>query len=127
MEKQLKQLKEFHEVFNLDWGDKPAHLNEKTKKLRIEIMREEMKEATEAMENEPIENIAKELADVLYVVCGTIGEYGLGDKMEQIFDEVHKSNMSKLDSKGKPIYREDGKVLKSSDYKPADIKTILQN
>lgn len=88
-------------------------------------MREEIEEAIDAMENEPLENIAKELADVLYVTYGTIGEYGLGDKMEQIFDEVHKSNMSKLDSKGKPIYREDGKVLKSSDYKPADIKSIL--
>ncbi len=125
MQKQLKQLKEFHSSFNLGWGDKPAHLNEETKKLRIKIMREEMDEAIEAMEREPIENIAKELADVLYVVCGTIGEYGLEDKMEQIFDEVHKSNMSKLGPEGRPLYREDGKVLKSDHYVLPDIKSIL--
>jgi len=125
MQKQLKQLKEFHSAFNLGWEGTPAHLNEETKKLRIKIMREEMDEAIEAMEREPVENIAKELADVLYVVCGTIGEYGLGDKMEQIFDEVHKSNMSKLGPEGKPLYREDGKVLKGDHYVLPDIKSVL--
>ena len=125
MENQLKQLKEFHVAFNLGWGGKPAHINEETKQLRIKIMREEMEEAIEAMEREPIENIAKELADVLYVVCGTIGEYGLSDKMEKIFDDVHKSNMSKLGPEGKPLYREDGKVLKGDHYVLPDIKSIL--
>jgi len=125
MEKQLKQLKEFHSAFGLGWGSNPSHVNEETKKLRISIMREELNEAILAMENEPIENIAKELADVLYVVYGTIGEYGLGGKMEQVFDEVHKSNMSKLGIDAKPLYREDGKVLKGPHYALPDIKSIL--
>ncbi len=125
MQKQLKQLKEFHTAFNLGCVEKPMQVNEETKQLRIKIMREEVDEAIEAMEREPIENIAKELADVLYVAYGTITEYGLSDKMEQIFDEVHKSNMSKLGPEGKPLYREDGKVLKGDHYVLPDIKSIL--
>ena len=125
MEKQIKQLKEFHTAFGLGWADEPSSPKEETKKLRIKIMREEMDEAVLAMESEPIENIAKELADILYVAYGTIGEYGLGDKMEKIFDEVHKSNMSKLDREGKPVYREDGKVLKGPNYTLPDIKSVL--
>jgi len=125
MEKQLKQLKEFHTAFNLGWQEEPTQIDEKTKKLRISIMNEELKEAIDAIESEPLENIAKELADVLYVVYGTIGEYGLEEKMEDVFDEVHRSNMSKLGPEGKPIYREDGKVLKGPHYTPPDIKSIL--
>ena len=90
-------------------------------------MQEELKEVVEAMHNEPIENIAKELADLIYVTYGTVLAYGLQDKFTDIFDEVHRSNMSKLDEDGNPVLREDGKVLKSENYSPADIKKILDN
>lgn len=125
MKKQLKQLKEFHEAFNLGWGSEPVRIDEKTRNLRVSIMREELNEAIEAMESEKIENIAKEIADVLYVVYGTIGSYGLADKIEDVFDEVHRSNMTKIGPGGKPEYREDGKVLKGKNFKPADVRGIL--
>jgi len=126
MKKQMQQLAEFHKAFKLGWSGRPGRIDEKTKKLRIAIMREELEEAAEAMENEPLENIAKEIADLLYVTYGTIGEYGLEDYMEAVFDEVHKSNMSKLGENGELLLREDGKVLKGPNYAPPDIKGILE-
>jgi len=125
MKKQLEQLKEFHHAFGLGWRDDVSELSEEEKNFRITLMNEEMNEAIAAMKDGAPEDIAKELADVLYVVYGTIGECGLADKMERIFDEVHKSNMSKLGPEGKPLYREDGKVLKGPHYAPPDIKSIL--
>ena len=95
--------------------------------LRISLMQEELKEVVEAMQNEPIENIAKELSDLLYVTYGAAVAYGLQDKLADVFAEVHRSNMSKLDVNGKPIYREDGKVLKSELYTPADVKSVLES
>ena len=126
MKKQLEQLKEFHTAFNLGWNVRPTLVDEKTKKLREVIMKEELSEAIEAMGEGSLENIAKEIADVLYVVYGTIGAYGLQDKMENVFDEVHRSNMSKLGPKGELMLREDGKILKGPYYKPADVKSILE-
>jgi len=125
MEKQLSQLEEFHRAFRSTWQDAPKRVDEKTKKMRIALMREELDEVVEAMENEPLENIAKELADLLYVVYGTIGAYGFHGIMEEICDEVHRSNMSKLGENGELLLREDGKVLKGPNYKPADIKKVF--
>jgi predicted HAD superfamily Cof-like phosphohydrolase len=88
-------------------------------------MREELEEVEEAMHEGDIKNIAKELSDLLYVVFGTAEVYGLGDKMDEVFAEVHRSNMSKLDKNGKAIKREDGKVLKSDLYTPANFDEIL--
>lgn len=126
MQKQLKQLKEFHDMFDPVWKNTPQNVDEKTRDLRIVLMKEELEELVAAMREEPIENIAKELADLLYVVYGTIGPYGLSDKMEEIFDEVHRSNMTKFSPDGSQIHREDGKLLKEgSNYSPADVKSIL--
>ncbi len=127
MNKQLKQLEEFHEVFKSVWNDSPTEIDEKTKKMRIALMREELEELVEAMENESIEDIAKEIADLLYVTYGTIGAYGLQNKMEEIFSEVHRSNMSKLGENGELVLREDGKVLRGPNYTPAKIKEILNH
>ena len=69
--------------------------------------------------------IADALGDQLYILCGTILKHGLQHKIEEVFDEIHRSNMSKLDEQGKPIFREDGKVLKGNDYFKPDIKKIL--
>ena len=65
------------------------------------------------------------LGDMLYILCGTIIEHGLQHKIEEVFEEIQRSNMSKLGPDGKPIYREDGKVLKGPDYSKPDIQTIL--
>ena len=100
-------------------------ISEEMKSLRISLMEEELAEVIEAMNNEPIENIAKELADLLYVVHGTIVSYGLQDKMQEVYKEVHRSNMSKLGPDNKPIKNSQGKVQKPDTYSPADIKSVL--
>jgi len=125
MQKQLEQVKEFHKAFSVFSQENPVPAPKDIMDLRASIMREELKEVIDAMQDEPIENIAKELADLLYVVYGTIWAYGLADKIENVFDEVHRSNMSKLGADGKPVLREDGKVLKGPSYSPANIVSVL--
>ena len=121
-----KMLKEFHEAFDSSYHDKPnPNIPEKLSQLRKKLIHEELAEVEEAMEEKDIKNIAKELADLLYVVFGMADVYGLGDKMDEIFTEVHRSNMSKLDENGKVLRREDGKVLKSQLYSPANLDKIL--
>ena len=70
--------------------------------------------------------IADALGDLLYITFGTILRHGLQFKIEEVFDEIHRSNMSKLDENGKPIFREDGKVLKGTNYFRPDIKRIIE-
>ena len=133
MNRQLKQLEEFHrtfglrvansldETFDMDEGEFIDMLA-----LRKSLIEEETKEVTvELVDDMDIPNVAKEIADLLYVTFGTIISLGLQDKMEEIFDEVHRSNMSKLTKDGKVLRREDGKVLKSSEYTPANIDKVL--
>jgi predicted HAD superfamily Cof-like phosphohydrolase len=71
--------------------------------------------------------VADALGDMLYILCGTIIEHGLQDKIEEVFAEIQRSNMSKLGADGQPIYREDGKVMKGPNYSPPDLATILSN
>jgi predicted HAD superfamily Cof-like phosphohydrolase len=89
-------------------------------------MKEENEEYLEAAKNNDIVEIADALGDQLYILCGTILRHGLQHKIEEVFNEIQRSNMSKLDEYGKPIYREDGKVLKSSLYFRPDIKKIIE-
>ena len=89
-------------------------------------MKEENEEYLEAAKNNDIVEIADALGDQLYILCGTILRHGLQHKIEEVFNEIQRSNMSKLDEFGKPIYREDGKVLKSSLYFIPDIKKIIE-
>jgi len=125
MKKQINQVQEFHEKFERPISDKPKVLSEQAYLLRAGLQQEELTEYVEACLKEDIVGIADALGDQLYILCGTMIEHGLQDKMEDIFDEIHKSNMSKLDINGKPIYREDGKVLKGENYFRPDLKTIL--
>jgi predicted HAD superfamily Cof-like phosphohydrolase len=76
--------------------------------------------------NGDLEQIADALGDKLYILCGTILAHGLQDKIAEVFNEIHRSNMSKLDDNGKPVYREDGKILKSNNYFLPAIKKILE-
>jgi predicted HAD superfamily Cof-like phosphohydrolase len=79
-------------------------------------MDEENKEYLEAANNNDIIEVADALGDMLYILCGTIIEHGMQDLIEDVFDEIQKSNMSKLGPDGNPIYREDGKVMKGPNY-----------
>ncbi|HPP18662.1 MAG TPA: nucleoside triphosphate pyrophosphohydrolase family protein, partial [Candidatus Dojkabacteria bacterium] len=79
----------------------------------------------EACKKGDIVEIADALGDQLYILCGTILKHGLQDKIEAVFEEIQWSNMSKLDKDGKPIFREDGKILKSDQYSKPNIKRVL--
>ena len=127
MQKQIKQVLEFHNGFELEYNTSPiAAISEKHKLLRFNLMKEENDEYFEAIQNNDIIEIADALGDMLYILCGTILAHGLQDKMEAVFNEIHGSNMSKLDTNGKPIYRDDGKVLKGIHYFKPNIEGILK-
>ena len=126
MKKQLKQVKEFHDAFGVINEKYPIVLPSKVWQLRGNLLEEELEEYGEACNNEDLVEIADALADQMYILIGTIQAHGLQDKIEEIFDEVHRSNMSKLNEDGKPIYRADGKVLKGINYSPPNIALILK-
>ena len=110
----IGMVKEFHEAFKIGNEKKPvAQIAEKDYLLRYELMKEENEEYLEAVKNGDLVEIADACGDMLYILCGTILKHGLQDKIAEVFKEIQASNMSKLDDKGEPIYREDGKVLKS--------------
>ena len=88
-------------------------------------MKEENEEYLEAAKNGDLVEIADALGDQLYILCGTLNAHGLQHKIAEVFLEIHRSNMSKLDENGQPIYREDGKVMKSDRYFKPDIKKVL--
>ncbi|EDO26418.1 predicted protein [Nematostella vectensis] len=111
MKKQLEAVALFHNTYGLGVSNElKANLGEQKNALRFELMKEENEEYLEAVQKNDIVEIADALGDMLYILCGTILEHGLQDKIEAVFDEIQRSNMSKLGEDGKPIYREDGKV-----------------
>jgi len=117
----------FHDAFGIENNYAPtANLSEADIELRFNLMKEENEEYLEAAKNNDIVEIADALGDQLYILCGTILRHGLQDKIIEVFEEIQRSNMSKLDENGKPIYREDGKVLKSNLYFRPNIKAILE-
>src|ERR1700741_661573 len=122
----IKSVEEFHDVFKIGNASEITLVEEKDYTLRFNLIKEENEEYLEACKNKDIVEIADALGDQLYILCGTILKHGLQHKIEEVFDEIHRSNMSKLDENGKPIYREDGKVLKSNRYFRPDIKKILE-
>ncbi|MDP4798034.1 MAG: nucleoside triphosphate pyrophosphohydrolase family protein [Crocinitomicaceae bacterium] len=116
----------FHNAFGIENNYAPTtELTEAEILLRYKLMREENEEYLEAAQNGDIVEIADALGDQLYILCGTILKHGLQHKMVEVFQEIQRSNMSKLDADGKPIYREDGKVMKSELYFKPNIKDIL--
>jgi len=126
MQKQLKAVQEFHTAFAIGHSEVPrADLGNTKNILRYELMREENEEYFEAVQNNDLIEIADALGDMLYILCGTIIEHGLQHKIEDVFDEIQRSNMSKLGADGKPIYREDGKVMKGPNYFKPDFNKIL--
>jgi len=127
MQKQLNAVKQFHKAFGLGVSEelKPDLGNQKNN-LRFNLMKEENEEYLEAVQNNDLIEIADALGDMLYILCGTILEHGLQYKIESVFDEIQRSNMSKLNLDGKPIYREDGKVLKGPNYCKPNFVEILK-
>jgi predicted HAD superfamily Cof-like phosphohydrolase len=130
MEKKLlpkiMSVHEFHEVFKIGNADEMNLIPEKDYTLRFNLLKEENEEYLEACKRGDMIEIADALGDQLYILFGTILKHGLQHKIEEVFDEIHRSNMSKLDEKGEPIFREDGKVLKSHLYFRPDIKKVLE-
>lgn len=127
MKKQLEAVALFHKTYGLGVSNELiADLGEQKNQLRFELMREENEEYLEAVQNNDMVEIADALGDMLYILCGTILEHGLQHKIEEVFDEIQRSNMSKLGEDGKPIYREDGKVMKGPNYFKPNFEPILK-
>jgi len=124
----IEKVREFHDAFGIKNAEAPtAQLSESDIVLRYKLMREENEEYLEAAEQGDLVEIADALGDMLYILCGTILSHGLEGKMAEVFEEIQRSNMSKLDKDGNAIYREDGKVLKSDLYSKPDLASILKN
>jgi len=126
MKKQIKHVEIFHNAFNIKNNKSPiVNIGDKNFILRHSLMREENEEYLEACKEGNLVEVADALGDMMYILCGTILSHGLQHKIEEVFEEIQKSNMSKLDLDGKPIYREDGKVLKGPNYFKPNIKPII--
>ncbi len=122
----IRYVEEFHDAFGLPVRKSPTgQLSDQELELRFNLMKEENEEYLEAARNGDIVEIADALGDMLYILCGTINAHGLQDKIGEVFEEIQRSNMSKLDADGKPIYRAEGKVLKSDRYFRPDIASVL--
>ena len=127
MQKQLNSVKEFHTAFEIGYSrEHKASLGENKNMLRFNLMKEENEEYLEAAQNNDLVEIADALGDMMYILCGTIIEHGLQDIIEVVFEEIQRSNMSKLGADGKPIYREDGKVMKGPGYFKPDFSKIIK-
>ena len=127
MKKQIKMVQDFHEKFGQENGKKPKNISTQELLLRYKLIEEESKEYLEACASNDLTGIADALGDQLYIIYGTILKHGMQDIIEEVFLEIHRSNLSKLDSDGKPVLREDGKILKSERYFKPDIQKIVLN
>lgn len=152
MSKYLNQVEEFHKTFKAPVLDKPELAPVDRAKLRVSLIQEELNELQEAIENNDLVEVADALCDLQYVLSGTVLEFGMKDLFDKMFDEVHRSNMSKAcdtisgvyetqlkyENEGVETYNEqvgrkivifrksDNKVLKSANYSPADLSSILK-
>ena len=108
------KVKNFMKTFGQEVKTKPSFSNDKTNKLRYDLIKEELEELKDAIEKKDLLEVADALTDLLYVTYGAGHAFGID--LDKCFDEVQKSNMSKLDEDGKPIYNKDGKVMKGKNY-----------
>lgn len=127
MKKQLNHVEKFHDTFGIpnEYAPKATITNDLID-LRFKLMAEENDEYLEAAKNGDMVEVADALGDMMYILCGTILSHGMQHKIEEIFEEIQRSNMSKLGEDGKPIYREDGKVLKGPNYFKPNIAKIIE-
>lgn len=115
-------VKEFQTAVGQHVGTKPEFPDGDERVLRMRLMREEFEEYLQGEYKNDLENIAKELADIIYIACGTAASYGI--PLDKVFKEVHNSNMAKLVD-GKPVRRDDGKILKPEGWQPPNIKQFI--
>lgn len=126
MKKQLDHVEKFHDTFGIPNKYSPtATIEDSLIDLRFRLMAEENEEYLEAAKSGNLVEVADALGDMMYILCGTILSHGMQHKIEEVFEEIQRSNMSKLGEDGQPIYREDGKVLKGPNYFKPNIKKII--
>ena len=113
----------FMKTFGQEVRTKPSFSTDKINKLRLDLIKEELTELTEAMNNKDLLEVADALTDILYVTYGAGHAFGIN--LDKCFDEVQNSNMSKLDENGKPIYNEHGKVMKGTNYFKPDLSKFI--
>jgi len=126
MREQLKAVETFHNAFGQENGKYPRPLEEHEFNLRHSLMKEENDEYLEACHKNSLVEIADALGDQLYILCGTILKHGMQHVIEDVFNEIQASNMSKLGEDGKPILREDGKILKGPGYFRPDLSKFIE-
>ncbi|HPD82629.1 MAG: nucleoside triphosphate pyrophosphohydrolase family protein [Alphaproteobacteria bacterium] len=123
----IEQVQEFHETYGLPVEPEQTTGSEKTKDLRINLLQEELDELKEALANNDMVETLDALIDLQYVLDGAFLSFGLQDVKMDAFNEVHRSNMSKLGEDGKPIRREsDGKVMKGPNYFKPDMTQFIK-
>ena len=126
MQDQLDAVAAFHKAFGVGIAQKPTTTIDKDiLALRHRLMAEENEEYLEAALAGDAVEVADALGDMLYILCGTILSHGMQHIIEEVFDEIQDSNMSKLGADGKPIYREDGKVMKGPNYRRPNLNQFL--
>ena len=113
----------FMKTFGQEVKTKPSFSTHKINKLRLDLIKEELTELTEAMNNKDLLEVADALTDILYVTYGAGHAFGIN--LDKCFEEVQNSNMSKLDENGKPIYNEHGKVMKGPNYFKPDLSKFV--
>ena len=127
IEDEINAVEEFHNAFGIESANSPTFdVSEQKIILRYNLMKEENEEYLEAAQNKDLVEVADALGDMLYILCGTILSHGMQHKISEVFEEIQRSNMSKLGSDGKPIYRDDGKILKGPHYFKPNIASILK-
>ena len=119
----FEKVRLFMQTYGQEVKDKAGFSNAKTNKLRIDLIKEELEELTEAMQDENLLEVADALTDILYVTYGAGHAFGIN--LDKCFEEVQNSNMSKLGEDGKPIYNEAGKVMKGPNYFKPDLSKYL--
>ena len=117
-----KDVKEFQTAVGQNVSEVPEFPDENERVLRRKLLKEEVEEYFDGEDKDDLENVAKELADIIYIVCGTAASYGI--PLDRVFNEVHRSNMEKLVD-GKVVRRDDGKILKPEGWTAPDIKSVL--
>jgi predicted HAD superfamily Cof-like phosphohydrolase len=113
----------FMKTFGQDVKNKPSFSTDKINKLRIDLIKEELDELKDAMDNNDLLEVADALTDILYVTYGAGHAFGID--LDKCFNEVQSSNMSKLDTNGKPIYNDAGKVMKGPNYFKPDLSKFV--
>jgi predicted HAD superfamily Cof-like phosphohydrolase len=126
MKKQLEAVEKFHNAFGQDNGESPRLLSHGDFDLRHSLMKEENDEYLDACHAKDLVEIADALGDQLYILCGTILRHGMQHIIEDVFDEIQASNMSKLGEDGKPVFREDGKILKGPNFFRPDLSKFIK-